>query len=183
MGQDSFGAATIDIHLCDACGGEHEAVKLHPYAMPKPPFTHWYSCPANTDPVPLAVMNHASGPVQLHTKVIRDLVMAQLHGPMLVYIASVVNGRVIKTRHCFSFPKELYADVYGWLQEDLDKDSGVLPAPTAPLRRANLRDVLVATPPPVADAVSHAQDLNGDRDVDDYEEIDDDDPPSVSVSR
>jgi hypothetical protein len=172
MGQEqAFGAATIDIECCCACAERHEGINLHPYVNAQPPFTHWYSCPKNNDPVPLTVVNHQTGPVQLSHRVIRDLVMATMHGSALVFIASEVSrGRLMYNRHSLSFDKSNYGKCLEWLQQDLDKDAGVLPAPVAPLRKADLASIIGrSATPQEAVAVAEAATAEGVLEDDDDE--------------
>ena len=155
MGQDAtaapVGAATIDIHVCESCGQQHEGVQLHPYRKQQPPFTHWYGCPETTDPVALTVMVHNGTNVQLHSRIMRDILQAQLHGRMMVLVASIPadGGRQIMHRHCMNYDIHRTKEATDWLHGELQKDQGVLPKPAAPLRPA--QNVQLFGKPPTLD--------------------------------
>lgn len=148
MGQDSeaapLGAATIDVNICAACGERHEELKLHPYVNAYPPFTHWYSCPTNTDPVPITVMMHNKHPVELNTRVMRDMLQAQLHGQAAFIVASVVSGRLIYNRHFMTFSREMMPVLAKQVAVDMEKELGVLPAPDQPLPAASVPNLFGA---------------------------------------
>lgn len=142
MGKETaaLGAATIDIDTCPACRQRHEEVKLHPYVNAQPPFTHWYSCPENTDPVPLTIAMHNGLPNVLNSGILRNLIQAHLHGNYLVMITSLPQGaaRLVTHRHTLNFQRDRAAEATSWVLSELEAEAGVLPKPERPLRPARL---------------------------------------------
>jgi hypothetical protein len=142
MGKETaaLGAATIDIDTCPACRQRHEEVKLHPYVNAQPPFTHWYSCPENTDPVPLTIAMHNGLPNVLNSGILRNLIQAHLHGNYLVMITSLPQGaaRLVTHRHTLNFQRERAAEATSWVLAELEAEAGILPKPDKPLTPAKL---------------------------------------------
>lgn len=130
-------ALTLQVLTCYSCGEKHDGVALHAFNKPAEPWSHWYSCPTNGDPVPLSVGFKDELPVEYPRRVIGDLDRAMQHGKFLAVIFYVdAKGVVYCQWNAQDFPHAAFEACQKLFAEQCAKNGG-LPAPLEPLPRAN----------------------------------------------
>lgn len=137
---------TIQIVQCYSCGEQHGAVQLQPYVKPSPPWTHWFCCPTNGDPVPLTLIYQENQPeqaVELNRRVVSDFAKAYGNGRWLAAIFFVDGDKVYSGINASEWPHKEYETALALLQQHAEKHGG-LPKPE-PLPRA-ARSVKMAMP-------------------------------------
>jgi hypothetical protein len=127
----SIDRQNITVHQCAACDGRHENIEVHDFNRPRPPFTHWYTCPALGDPVPLCLAMLKSGEaIELNGPVCQALAEAQIAGRFLVAVFFVQDGVLMLRRTTYKFPAVEYfetkdsAGVMGTLRKNLEQEVG-----------------------------------------------------------
>jgi hypothetical protein len=135
-------AGVLDVLSCYSCGERHEGVTLHAFNKPIEPWTHWYTCPDSGDPVTLSVDGKHAAPVERVRRVVTDIERAAQVGRWLACIFFVEEGprrgELITTLlwNQEDFPHAVYENCQDLLAKECAKHGG-LPAPVAPLPRAN----------------------------------------------
>jgi hypothetical protein len=155
------GGAFMQITQCYSCGGIHEHVPVTPYRTDNAPWTHWYMCAENNEPVPLAIQIKQGNPVEVVRRFIRDLDMAMAHDNVLACIFYVArDGKLRLMCHTDKFAHAMLDEAPKLLTSELPKLGGVA-KPTEPLKKAtNARRFPLPADlfkrPPVAEAAVDA---------------------------
>jgi hypothetical protein len=85
----------VRIPKCSACGQEHASVEVFTLTTPQLPFTHWYSCPTNGDPVPLALMTAQDQTTQaIHSQILQAVTRCLIAKRWLIAFFRVEGGKV-----------------------------------------------------------------------------------------
>ncbi len=115
----------INVRKCGSCDGPHERVEVHEYVKDQAPYTHWYTCPKTTDPVPTALLHRGDNKVhEPNLAILKQLVEAEASGEYLVAICFVSKGRLEFRRTTVEFPTAYFTEAVRLLDEDLSKESG-----------------------------------------------------------
>ena len=122
----------LSIAECPACDGKHAGLEIHQFNRPSGPFTHWFTCPSQGDPVPLSLMMLKDGEgFELNTKVCQAVAAAQMSGRYLIavfYINHDNNLLLERTTHKFPpadfFESKESKGVMGLLRESLEMEVG-----------------------------------------------------------
>lgn len=115
--------------------GETHEVQLRPYVKQQAPFTHWYMCPVNNEPVPVIIKQRQNVAVEVDAEIAARLSMCQQLGNFMVIIAYVENGDLRYTRKSFQFPHAFFDNVKQDVANDLDSEFGP-PQPDKPMEEA-----------------------------------------------
>lgn len=126
--------AFLRIIDCYSCHGGHDHQPITPYRTENPPWTHWFLCPTNNEPVPMTISLKNDSPVETSRKILADLDEAFGNGAMLCAIFFPVRGKLELRWHTNKFPHSQFEPAVNLLREHHEKHGG-LPAPT-PLPRA-----------------------------------------------
>lgn len=128
---------SVNVVECPACGQKHEALDIQSFKTASPPWTHWYTCPVNGDPVPITLDTKGSVPIEVNNTIIQSLVKAQETGAYLTAVFRSKDGEVILERTSHQFPttfeskdgkSSTFDDVLSQLlRDDLRKDIGPPP--------------------------------------------------------
>lgn len=85
----------VRIPKCSACGQEHPDVEVGALATPQQPFTHWYQCPTNGDPVLLALLTvEDQAPEVIHAQILQAVTRCMLAKKYLIAFFRVEAGQV-----------------------------------------------------------------------------------------
>ena len=140
----------VRIPTCPACGEEHTDVPVKSLTTAQPPFTHWFSCPVNGDPVPMSLlMVDDKTAVAVHNRILQAVVQCLVARRYLIAFFRVEQGRIYCDPPIFDeFPTGDFGRAIGLLyaqlkvtldRQDLDipAEHGLLeqakaPMPTAP---------------------------------------------------
>lgn len=133
------GGAFLDLEQCYCCGDKHWSVQLTPYRHDNTPYTHWYNCPKNGDPVPMTIEMRKDGPVEINRKIVRDLDEALAHGNFMCAIFFVGKDGKIQLRwHTHLFPHSQFDETAAVLARHNTANGGIA-KPTEPLPRGKPR--------------------------------------------
>lgn len=139
---------TVRVPRCAACGQQHDDVIVRPLATPQAPFTHWFSCPVNGDPVPLSIlMVDDQTAVAVHNQILAAAVRCLLARRYMIAFFRVEQGKLTVEEVFDEFPNGDFGRavglMYKHLLQRLDRKTldvpladGLLEASSAPMPTA-----------------------------------------------
>jgi hypothetical protein len=118
----------IRIRDCGACGKSHEGVEIKEFSKEHPPWTHWYACPDNSDPVLVTLLVTNSGQVhQVKDSVVQHLARAEMAGQYMVAIFYMEGGKQHLQRITWDFPTGEFNRSVDMLNTNLQDEIGPPP--------------------------------------------------------
>ena len=128
--------AFLVIHDCYSCHERHDHVAVTPYRTDNSPWTHWYACPTNGDPVPMTIQVKGENPVEVCRRIMRDVDEALAAGSLMSAIFYVGRDGKLKMRWMTDkFPFGYFDETSRLLAEHNAKNGGIT-KPVEPLPRA-----------------------------------------------
>jgi hypothetical protein len=135
---------SLQIVECYSCRQQHGAVELKAFAKPPEPWTHFYVCPTNGDPVPVALKMRNGNAIEYLRKVVADLDTAQVRGRWLSAIFYIQeDGGVMLLHNQFDWPHKAFETAIDLFKQQAAKSGGLPEAGPLP----------IGTPPKPGDVV------------------------------